>query len=311
MAADDVSPAPQSRPSHAAYGWPAVAASVRGVQHERSGQPNQDAFALQAAADRGLPLAVAVSDGHGSPKCFRSDAGARIAVEVATKLMLKFAETQPSEATSVDAGCAKERLPETLLIAWRDAIAQALAANELSPEELGALEAQAGTAARLAVEENQFIAYGATLLAVLLTDSFALYLQLGDGDILVVGDGGEVVRPIPRDPQLLGNETTSLCSHEAWRAAKVAVAPLAERRPALILLSSDGYANSFAHDADFLQVGADLLRIVRSAGLDTVRDNLAAWLAETSAAGSGDDITLAMICRAEANSPPSAAPLAQ
>jgi len=54
-------------------------------------------------------------------------------------------------------------------------------------------------------------------------------------------------------------------------------------------------------------VGTDLLATARSAGLDTVRDNLAAWLAETSAAGSGDDITLAMICRPDLGAPPSSA----
>jgi Protein phosphatase 2C len=180
--------------------------------------------------------------------------------------------------------------------AWREALEQELKDNRLTAEEFGALESQAGPAARLTVEENPLIAYGATLLGVLVTESFVLYLQLGDGDILSVTDYGEVSRPVPGDERLFANETTSLCSSDAWRATRIEVQPPVGSPPALILVASDGYANSFARDSDFLKIGTDLLQIVRSSGLDAVNDNIATWLTETSACGSGDDITLAMIC---------------
>ncbi len=69
-----------------------------------------------------------------------------------------------------------------------------------------------------------------------------------------------------------------------------------EAAPALILVSTDGYANSFADDAGFLQVGSDLLNILRAQGLDEVTANLDGWPAEASEQGSGD-VTLGLLYR--------------
>ena len=64
--------------------------------------------------------------------------------------------------------------------------------------------------------------------------------------------------------------------------------------PALILLSTDGYSNSFQDEAGFLKVGSDLLHMIRTTagGLDMVKEHLVAWLTESTYAGSGDDITV-------------------
>ncbi len=74
------------------------------------------------------------------------------------------------------------------------------------------------------------------------------------------------------------------------------VIPLREAAPALILVSTDGYANSFADAAGFLQVGSDLLNILRAQGLDEVTANLDGWLTEASEQGSGD-VTLGLLYR--------------
>ena len=70
--------------------------------------------------------------------------------------------------------------------------------------------------------------------------------------------------------------------------------------PALILVSTDGYANSFRNEAGFFKVGSDLLDMIREDGLDSISDNLETWLIEASQAGSGDDVTLGLICRMDA-----------
>ena len=66
--------------------------------------------------------------------------------------------------------------------------------------------------------------------------------------------------------------------------------------PALILLSTDGYPNSFRDEAGFLQVGSDILRLIRENGLASVNDQLAGWLRDSTRAGSGDDVTLGILC---------------
>jgi hypothetical protein len=64
--------------------------------------------------------------------------------------------------------------------------------------------------------------------------------------------------------------------------------------PALVLLASDGYANSFSTKDAFLQVGSDLHGYLESRGAAWISERVEDWLTQTSADGSGDDITLVL-----------------
>ena len=58
--------------------WEAFGRSVRGASHVRSGAPNQDAFHWEGSSGRTGPRVIlAIADGHGSKKSFRSEQGAR------------------------------------------------------------------------------------------------------------------------------------------------------------------------------------------------------------------------------------------
>jgi hypothetical protein len=135
---------------------------------------------------------------------------------------------------------------------------------------------------------------------VAVTESFALYLQLGDGEILNVSEAGEVVSVLAKDERLFANETTSLCTPDAENNFRVRVLPLSGEPPALILLSTDGYVNSFSDSAGFFKVGSDLLEMLRADGFDSINDSLKGWLEEATRSGSGDDCTLALVCRMNA-----------
>src|SRR5205823_1610530 len=74
--------------------------------------------------------------------------------------------------------------------------------------------------------------------------------------------------------------------------------------PLLILASTDGYSNSFVTDDDFLMIGTDYLQIIRSEGMDAAERELARFLDETSAKGSGDDVTLGLISRTDKETGP-------
>jgi hypothetical protein len=65
--------------------------------------------------------------------------------------------------------------------------------------------------------------------------------------------------------------------------------------PALVLLTTDGYSNSFRSDVDFLKIGSDYLQIIREQGIATLAEELPEILTEASQQGSGDDITLAIV----------------
>src|SRR5580700_1409236 len=64
--------------------WLVFAESTRGSTHEALGLPNQDSFlTAEIELGRDLALVVAVADGHGNRRHFRSGSGSRFAVEAA------------------------------------------------------------------------------------------------------------------------------------------------------------------------------------------------------------------------------------
>lgn len=286
--------------------WRIVGRSVRGATHERVGVPNQDAIHWLSESG-GLPLVLAVADGHGSRKSFRSETGARLAVETAAQVISDFllGQTQ-TEPLSVAKRAAEEWLPAALVRAWLAAVTSHLSAHPLSPDELTLLCVNGSGPGEQFPQSNSQLAYGTTVLTAAVTEDFILYLQLGDGEILVVTDEGEVTSPLPKDQRLFANETTSLCSPEAWRDFRVSFQVISNAPPALILLSTDGYPNSFRDESGFLKVGPDILEMVRAEGLDAVNEHLESWLRESTYAGSGDDVTLGIICSVDALRPAAA-----
>jgi serine/threonine protein phosphatase PrpC len=282
--------------------WRVVGHSVRGAAHVRAGIPNQDAIHWLPESSTGLPLILAVADGHGSHRSFRSETGARLAVETAAGVINDFLRAQnQTESLSVTKRAAEEWLPQALTRRWLEAVASHLAAHPLSADELAVLREVPAVESAQSVPSNLPVVYGTTVLAAAVSAGFILYLQLGDGEILTVSREGEVTRPLPKDERLFANETTSLCSPDAWRDFRVCFQVMSNAPPALILLSTDGYSNSFQDEAGFLKVGSDLLDMIRTAagGLDMVNDQLESWLTESTYAGSGDDITVGLICSEE------------
>ncbi|MDQ4098332.1 MAG: protein phosphatase 2C domain-containing protein [Actinomycetota bacterium] len=272
-----------------------VGTSVRGSVHRRDGLPNQDAIAWTGPTGPGGSVVVALSDGHGSRKSFRSDTGARFAVDAAVevgRIFVEFTPTAELSAAVVEETCGL--LATEIVSRWNGAVADHLAAFPLSEPELAELAQTDGAAARQAVEDDPDVAYGATLMVVVVLEAFAMFLQLGDGDILVVSPSGEARRPLADDPRLMGNETTSLCMSRAEGEFRSASEPLPLNEPTILLVATDGLGNAYPDERSFLQVGADLVTKIREEGLDRVAEELEGYLEEASA-HSGDDVTLAVV----------------
>lgn len=295
--------------------WKSAQASVRGSAHVRSGLPNQDAVACSVIpGDDAQPsiAIVTVSDGHGGARHFRSQIGSTLAVNTAINALRAFLPrfTGPDGAASLTQDHI-DALQRSIVHDWTTAVLADLESNPLSAGELARLDRE-GDDGRAALEESPALAYGATLLVAAATDDLLLYLQLGDGEILSVSAQGETTRPLPPDERLVGNQTTSLCQPEAWTEFRSAwvVAP---NLPALALLSTDGYVNSFRSDDDFLKIGKDYLNILREQGISSLSEELPAILEEATRQGSGDDITLAILqgdlARPHGDQPPVRPPL--
>jgi serine/threonine protein phosphatase PrpC len=276
--------------------WKVAHACVRGSSHRRSGLPNQDAAQCTVTpAPQGTVAVAVVSDGHGSPRHFRSQIGSSLAVSTAASTLQVF--LRDSVANNGQVPFVPEQVHELerkLVSVWLSAVHSDLENTPFTEAELATLEKEEGPAGRAEVENFPELAYGATLLAAAATDKVVLYLQLGDGEILSVNAKGATVRPLPPDERLIGNQTTSLCQADAWKDFRSGWVT-GEALPALILLSTDGYSNSFRSDDDFLKIGQDYLEIIRQQGIATLAEELPEILTEATQQGSGDDITLAIM----------------
>ncbi|HEX7999539.1 MAG TPA: PP2C family serine/threonine-protein phosphatase [Pyrinomonadaceae bacterium] len=283
--------------------WRVIGETVPGASHLRAGIPNQDAILHVRQSSARLPIIVSISDGHGSNKCFRSDRGARFAVRVGADLLDELIHGRHAALpVSEIENRVRESLTAEFIKRWRAAVEADLKREPFREEEFARMIEKDGERARTLVEANPHLAYGATSLSFLLTPAYALYLQLGDGEMITVSEQGKIGLPLPDDARLLANETTSLCLAKAADDFRVAVHPHGEGElPALVLMTTDGYYNSFSTTAGFHQVGSDLIQMLREEdGFDTVNRGVKGWLEEATAAGSGDDCTLAIICRMDA-----------
>lgn len=262
---------------------------MRGALHLRHGLPNQDAVLWRPIEDASPSGVIAVADGHGSNRCFRSQIGAALAAGVGLDAVDEvLGSPAPDQIVP-------ERLAADISERWRADVGAHLERHPFTVEELGRLEEAEGADTRAEVEAGPLLAYGTTLLVAGADDRSIVALQIGDGDILTVDRHGIVARPLPPDPRSVGNATASLARSTSADDARARVLSMDEDGPVLVMASTDGYANSFEEDAGFLQVGSDLLRMIHSEGLAAVSDELEGWLAEASELGSGDDVSLGLL----------------
>ena len=283
--------------------WRVISETVPGASHIRAGIPNQDSILFARESSRGLPILVSLADGHGSAKCFRSDFGSQFAVKKAAQIVGEFLDERRGKFDTAEIESkGKDYLPKEFVKKWRKTVEYHLKNNPFTEDEFVKLEEKSGAGARKLVEENPLLAYGTTSLIVAMEEDFILYMQLGDGDILNISAAGKVLKPLPEDARLLANETTSLCLKDAENDFRFFVQKIsAELSPQMILLSTDGYLNSFSDEAGFFQAGTDILQMLRTEnGFNDVNDNLKAWLEEATQMGSGDDCAVAIIYRPDA-----------
>lgn len=258
--------------------WRVAGATTLGDYHARERRLNQDAILWAPADGTGARIVAAVSDGHGAALHFRSDRGARIAVERAVEVLAwHMDDDDPGE----------EALPGALVAAWRAAVVEDMRADpaDRSGERPGALLAP----------------YGATLVAAAATASELMLLQIGDGDLLLIYPGanssvsGRVVRPFAPDPGLIGEQTYSLCMDDAEGHVRTASLWRDEGGdwPLAIVMATDGVSKSFRDDAAFHDA---LRQLVGQAAGDWngFEAELADWLAAISHRGSGDDASLCL-----------------
>lgn len=261
--------------------------SVQGASHVRKNVPCQDSHKKVRFSDE--ITIIAVADGHGSDSCPYSKTGSQIAVntfcKVMTDLLRSFEENLDFLFTYLNRE-GELKIAQTIDLEWKRRVWKAHTDNKrekpATPD---------GEVDRSALYKQ----YGTTLLGLLITNSFVFAFQLGDGDIMFVDK--EKVIPVISGDKILGTETHSLCKIDAWKKAICSVR-LRENEGAaryLYMISTDGFANSYRTEVDFMNTCRGYYDMIQEHGFDAVAGSLKDWLVETSELGCGDDTTVVLL----------------
>ena len=267
-----------STPAHG--GWlPAWHCTVIGAAHRRRQVVCQD-FSLvrQLRAPSGGRLQLlAVADGHGGERYRCSDIGSRLACEQAADVVEAALQSAPLEDLPTWERLLAEKLPAAIQARWLQAIQRHWQQQQFHE---GNGDGQPICSAL----------YGSTLGLLLLAPTWWGCTGLGDWDLVRVDGGGN--RLLSEEGELpgAGEATASLCLNEAearWVERAQLQAIPASSPPFALLISTDGVRKSCATDGDFLELCSQMVGIQDPTQLDE-------GLAEISAAGSGDDLSLAV-----------------
>ena len=287
-----------------------IGESIQGYTHIQRNLECQDRKLSRELEDGSLVLSVA--DGHGSRSCPYSGTGAELAVNTFCKLIEELHSGFQNAGDLLSDYLNHQgslKFAQTVERAWKEdvqayhlKVGLPMPMTQTGEEDLNAL----------------YRLYGTTLLGLLIAPTFVFAFQIGDGDITYADDGG--VQPVVVADKLLGVESHSLCSREAWKkavstvrfqpweqhfedlktygpdtaASTVHFQSWEQQLPCAFLLSTDGLSNSYADDEAFGQTCAQYFEALKTYGPDTVEENLPEWLSETSRLGCGDDTTLLM-----------------
>jgi len=260
--------------------------SVQGASHIRSETECQDSYKKVRCEDGTIVMAVA--DGHGSKSCPYSKTGSSIAVNVFCKIMCEYVKNYAENPG--------------MLLTYLNREGETKVANEIDTEWKKRVYINHRDNKRDMPLDDKgekdlrriYAQYGTTLLGLVLTEDFFFAFQIGDGDIVFVSNDG--TESVIKGDKILGVETHSLSKIDAWKKAISVVHKMdyQSNLPALFLMSSDGFANSYKNEEEFEKTCIDYFEMIKQYGARQVGENLKSWLSETSAMGCGDDITVLM-----------------
>jgi hypothetical protein len=274
--------------------WTAVAGSVVGDLHIKKNLPNQDAIAFYRLPGSSSVLVMAVSDGHGSEKCPRSDIGSALAVNTAVKVFMdswSLMKSRLDESEAVDRPSTLANIERHI----RKDITKQLVDNWIS-----AVDAHSASVPFQAeqAQANRLLAYGATLTIVFLCEHFSACMRLGDCEVLIVDRDSKVGRIAPRNKEQVGEDTDSLCMPNADKRFSVSFQgsdDVSLDGNQLYLICSDGYEKAFESNTGFEQSAIDFAKLVSSGkGRETIEQEMESWLREYSNY-SGDDVSVGLL----------------
>lgn len=285
--------------------------SCQGESHILTNKICQDA-SFSETAD-GVSMAI-VCDGHGGARYFRSDVGAKIAIEATRSCVSAFIKdvdvnlfankpfTQkqaitseasanaPTKDTKTDK--ALRQLFSSIIYSWHMKMEQHAQENPLTDEER-----QTVADRYIADFENGKgleKTYGCTLMCYVCTPSFWMAFHIGDGKCIAFNDEGQWSEPIPWDERCFLNKTTSLCDSSALDEFRYCYEGDGHF-PLAVILGSDGMDDSFGETENMVNFYVQVLKLLANEGRDNALKTITEVLPQLSKVGSKDDMSMAIV----------------
>ena len=287
------------------------AASIHGKKYFERGLPCQDS---SSTLEFDNVQAIAVADGHGGKDYFRSDIGAKLAVEVAFEQIKIFCNELTATERFADSGIKNFEL--RLWEEWRKAVVKNWKKNSVRDDEPRWQTVSDKYKARFTSDEKYIpVAYGTTLICAVSIGSQVLVVQIGDGSCIMLQRNGEFKAPVPPDNENFANVTTSLCDDDAFKKFRHVIldceddSPLS---PVAIFLSTDGLDDCYPiyeNEKYLYKLYGVIVDSMKDNGFEATQVELRGELLPyMTNRGSNDDISLAylvtgdLLCEGKDNS---------
>lgn len=290
--------------------------SCQGESHITTGKVCQDC-SHSTVYENGNAIAI-VCDGHGGKRYFRSDTGAKIAVEVTehkiktfiTEIGLSILTDRPftQRATiseqitnqdfnkTSDIERAFRQLFGSIIYEWNAEILTHAHQHPISESEKKDLDER--WIKEFDEKKNLEKVYGCTLIAYAYTPDFWFAFQIGDGKCFAYDDNGGWSEPIPWDDRCFLNKTTSICDSGAIDEFRYCYDGTG-KAPIAMILGSDGIDDSLGTEENQANFYVQILKSIAKDGIDATLAEIESTLPRLSKIGSQDDMSIAMIFDAE------------
>lgn len=271
----------------------------QGESHKKNGVVCQDySLKYESSKESGGYSIIAVADGHGSTKYFRSDRGSKLVCEAAIAAIKQWFEINKDNKVDKLFKASHEtreevinQIKKSIITIWFENITKDYDENPFTPEEKNKL-----TEKEKKIYENddsKFIkAYGTTLIVVLQHSKFWLGLHIGDGKCVIYKKNKQLEQPIPWDERCFLNVTTSMSDENALGRLRHYYS---EDMPDAIYIATDGVDDSYSSDERLRSFYDKLTESFRSGDKRVTENELKSFLPILSKQGSGDDISIAGI----------------
>lgn len=254
-----------------------------------------------------------VADGHGNNNCFRSDKGAKFAVECAKDGIYNFVKDQEKlfkpdfKKMLVSPSCEefKKTLYEKLIIytvrSWNKKVGEHFDENPFQKEELEKTGEKYRK--RFAAGEDISKAYGTSLIATAITPYYWFGFHIGDGRLTALYPDGSFDQPVPWDPKCYLNITTSICDDDVLTRddhlgvrSHLSIYDAQKYPPVAVFLCTDGVDDNYpieGNEKHLYKLYRTIALTFSEDGFDSTCKQLQDLVNQFAIKGKGDDTSIA------------------